>query len=95
MHVYYWGYGSTDLRLDTSTKLKMVNYWWYWLHHKKKNLYLNNIHKLYLTKIFFKPSCIDILKILEKELFCSVKGHFKVLWLFETKTLMSKVVNNF
>jgi hypothetical protein len=24
----FWGYGSTDLRLDTSTKPKMVNYWW-------------------------------------------------------------------
>jgi hypothetical protein len=22
-----YGYGSTDLRLDTSTKLKMENYW--------------------------------------------------------------------
>ncbi len=60
------GYGSTDLRLDTSTKLKMVNYWWYWPHHKKKNLYLNYIYKLYLTKILLKPSYTDILKILEK-----------------------------
>jgi hypothetical protein len=60
------GYGSTDLRLDISPKLKMVNYWWYWPHHKKKNLYLNYIYKLYLTKIFLKPSYTDILKILEK-----------------------------
>ncbi len=27
--IVFSGYGSTDLRLDTSTKLKMVNYWWY------------------------------------------------------------------
>ncbi len=63
--------------------------------HKKQNLYLNHSYRLYLTKIFFKPSYTDILKILEKELFCSRKGHFKVLWLSETKTFMSKVVNNF
>ncbi len=43
----------------------------------------------------FKPSYSDILKILEKELFCSVKGHFKVFWLFETKAFLSKIVNNF
>ncbi len=47
------GDGSTDLQLDTSTKLKMVSYWWYRPKHKKKNLYLNNICKLYLTEIFF------------------------------------------
>jgi hypothetical protein len=35
------------------------------------------------------------LKILEKVLYCSVKGHFKVLWLFETKTFILKVVSNF
>jgi hypothetical protein len=29
------GYGSKDLRLYTSTKLKMVNYWFYPLKHKK------------------------------------------------------------
>jgi hypothetical protein len=29
------GYGSTDLRLYTSTKQKMVNYWFYSLMHKK------------------------------------------------------------
>jgi hypothetical protein len=32
------GYGSTDLRLFTSTKLKIVNYWFYTLMHKKQNL---------------------------------------------------------
>ncbi len=32
------GYGSTDLRLYTSTKLKMVNYWFYSLKHKKNNI---------------------------------------------------------
>jgi hypothetical protein len=37
------GYGSTDLRLYTSTKLKIVNYWLYSLMHKNQNLYLNNI----------------------------------------------------
>ncbi len=83
------------LRLDTSTKQKMVNCWWYWPHHKKQNLYLNNMYKLYLSKVFLKPSYADILKIFKKELFCSEKGHFKVLWLFETKTFMSKVVKNF
>jgi hypothetical protein len=31
------GYGSTDLRLYTSTKPKMVNYWFYSLLHKKQN----------------------------------------------------------
>jgi hypothetical protein len=62
--------------------------------HKKQSLNFNNIYKLYFTKIFFKPSCTDVLKILEKELFCSVIGHFKVLWLFGTKTFMSKAVNN-
>ncbi len=89
------GYGSTDLRLETSTKLKMVNYQWYRPHNKKQNLFLNNLYKLYLTKILFKPSYTDILKILGKWLFCQVKGNFKVLWLFETKTFLSKVVNNF
>jgi hypothetical protein len=54
------GHGSTDLRLDTSTKLKMVNYWWYRPHHKKQHLYLNNIYKIYFTKIFFKPSYTDV-----------------------------------
>jgi hypothetical protein len=47
------GYGSTDLRLYTSTKLKMVNYWFYSLMHKKRNLYLNDIKKLYFAKIYF------------------------------------------
>ncbi len=37
------GYGLTDLRLYTSTKLKIVNYWFYSLKLKKQNLYLNNI----------------------------------------------------
>jgi uncharacterized membrane protein len=37
------GYGSTDLRLYTSTKQKIVNYWFYSLMHKKQNLCLNNI----------------------------------------------------
>jgi hypothetical protein len=38
------GYGLTNLRLYTSTKLKMVNYWLYSLmHKKKKKLYSNNI----------------------------------------------------
>jgi hypothetical protein len=60
------GYGSTYLRLDTSTKPKMVNYWWCWPHHKKQKLYLKKIYKLYLTKICFKPSYTDILKISEK-----------------------------
>jgi hypothetical protein len=40
--------------------------------------------------MFFKPSYTDILKILEKELFCTVKGHFKVLWLFEKKNFYVK-----
>jgi hypothetical protein len=47
------GYGSTDLRLYTSTQLKIVNYWFYSLKHKKQNLYLNKIQKLYLAKIYF------------------------------------------
>ncbi len=38
-----FGHGSTDLRLYTSTKLKMVKYRFYSLKHKKQNLYLNNI----------------------------------------------------
>jgi hypothetical protein len=42
-------YGSTY----TSTKLKMVNYWLYLLMHKKQNFYLNNIYKLYFSKIYF------------------------------------------
>jgi hypothetical protein len=42
------GDGSTDLWLNTSTKLKIGNYWLYSLMHKK-NLYLNNIYKLYLA----------------------------------------------
>jgi hypothetical protein len=37
------GYGSTDLRLYTSTKQKIANYWLYSVMHKKQNLYLNNI----------------------------------------------------
>jgi hypothetical protein len=46
-------YGSTDLRLYTSAKLKIVNYWLYSLMHNKQNLYVNNIQELYLTKIYF------------------------------------------
>jgi hypothetical protein len=61
---------------------------------KAKLIFEQDIRTLF-NKGFFKPSCADILKILEKELFCSEKGHFKVLWLFETKTVMSKVVKNF
>ncbi len=38
-----FSYGSTDLRLYTSTKLKIVNYWFYSLKHKKQNLSLYNI----------------------------------------------------
>ncbi len=38
---------STDLRLDTSTKLKLVNYWWCYCHKQKKlNLYPITIYKL-------------------------------------------------
>jgi hypothetical protein len=37
----------------------------------------------------------DILKIFAKVLFCSVKCHFKALCLFETKSFIVKVVNNF
>jgi hypothetical protein len=37
------GCGSTDLRLYTSTKLKIVKYWLYSLMHKKKHFYFNNI----------------------------------------------------
>ncbi len=37
----------------------------------------------------------DILKILAEVLFCSVKCYFKALCLFETKTCIVKVVNNF
>jgi hypothetical protein len=61
---------------------------------KAKIIFEQYIQTLY-NKDLFKPSYTDILKILEKYLFCSVTGHFKVLWLFETKTFMSKVVNNF
>jgi hypothetical protein len=92
---YILGDGSIDLRLDKSTKLKMENYWGDWHHHKKQNLYFYNKYKLDLTKIFFKPLYTDILKILENELFCTLKGHFKVLRLFKTKTFISKNVNNF
>jgi hypothetical protein len=77
------------------TKLKIINNWWYCHHHKKQNLYLNNIYKLYLTNILLNHYIYtDTLKIFEKELFCSVQGHFEVLWLFETKTVISKVVDN-
>jgi hypothetical protein len=91
---------TSRLRLDRSTaryiyKAKNGKLLVVLTPSQKQNLYLNNIYKLYLTKIFFKPSCTDILKILEKELFCSVKGYFKALWLFETKAFISKVVNNF
>jgi hypothetical protein len=37
------GCDSTDLRHYTSTKQKIVNYWFYSIVHKKKKLYLNNI----------------------------------------------------
>jgi hypothetical protein len=56
---------------------------------------MNNIYKLHLIKIFFKPSYTDILKILEKELFYSVKGHFKVLWLFLDKNFYVKSCKSF
>ncbi len=85
------GYGSTDLRLDTSTKLKMVTCWWYWHHHKKQNLYLNNIYKLYLTKVFFKPSCADILKILKKSYFVQKKAILKCCGCLRQKLLCQKL----
>jgi hypothetical protein len=34
---WHYSYSSTDLRLYTSTKLKIVNYWLYWIMHKKQN----------------------------------------------------------
>ncbi len=37
------GYSSTDLRLYTSTKQRIVHYLFYSLMHKEQNLYLNNI----------------------------------------------------
>ncbi len=61
----------------------------------QKKLKFEQYMQTLFNKNLFKPSYTDTLKILEKELFCSVKGHFKVLWLFDTKTFMSKVVNNF
>jgi hypothetical protein len=41
--VAHAGDDSTDLRLYTSTKLKIVNHCLYSFKHKKQNLYLNNI----------------------------------------------------
>jgi hypothetical protein len=41
--VLVFSYGSTDLQLYTSTKLKIVNYWLYSHMHRKQNLYLNNV----------------------------------------------------
>jgi hypothetical protein len=35
---YHLGHGSTDLRLYTSTKLKIVNYWLYSPHVQKTKL---------------------------------------------------------
>jgi hypothetical protein len=43
LRVLAHGYGLTKLRLYTSTKLKIVNYWFYSHMYKNKNLYLNNI----------------------------------------------------
>ncbi len=63
------GYGSTDLRLYTSTKLKIVNYRFYSLMHKKQNLYLNNISTLYLAKIYFNYQLLKYWRILKM-------GHF-------------------
>jgi hypothetical protein len=62
---------------------------------QKAKLIFEQYMQTLFNKDLFKPSCTDLLKILEKELFCLVKGNFKVLWLFETKTFMAKAVNNF
>ncbi len=57
---------------------------------KAKLIFEQHIQTLFF-KDFVQPSYTDILKILEKKLFCSVKGHFKVLWLFEAKNLSQKL----
>jgi hypothetical protein len=64
---------------------------------QKAKLIFEQYIQALLNKDLFKPSYTgtDILKILGKELFCSVKGHFEVFWLFETKTFISKVVDTF
>ncbi len=50
------------VRLNISTKLKIVNYCLYWPKHKKQNLYLNN-KKIISQRSFYLPSYTDILKI--------------------------------
>jgi hypothetical protein len=50
---YQSGYGSTDLWLYTSTRLKIVHCCLCSTMHKRQKLYLINIYKLNLTKIYF------------------------------------------
>jgi hypothetical protein len=90
------GDGSTDLRLYTSTKLKIVNYLLYSPMHKEQKLYWNNI------KTLFKKDLFLIIKYWYIEdfsyraiLLSNMPLYCKVLCLFETKTFSVKVVHNF
>ncbi len=71
------GVPSIRYRLDRSTARYIYKAWWNWPKHKNQNLI--KYTKLYFTKNFLTLYIHWYIEDYRKELFCSVKGQFKVL----------------